>query len=180
MVTNSTASIVGAACGSNNSTLLYELAASKKTNATSYSWWYGSGSANGITPVSGDASKAYLSTGNYFSAGQVCVGINYNVSPWYASYCVNVAKCNSARTDENFEISSSIDLSNFPNPFNQETVITLPDTEAQIQVFSASGKEVISTTARNEFKFGSELGAGIYFVKVTFEGYSQTLKVMKD
>ena len=178
VVSTSTADIIGAVCGTNNATLVYEVAPSKRVNATSFNWWY-TGSSQSIFPVSGAAHKANLSTGNYFSAGQVCVGVNYSSAPWYANYCVNVAKCSSAREGEFETETNSV---SYPNPFETETIIQIPVTNsvAEVQVFDANGVLVLSEQSTGEFRFGNDLNAGVYLVKITYDGKSETMKVVKQ
>ncbi len=179
VVTNSAANIIGSVCGSNNATLTYEVSPSKKANATGFNWWY-TGSSNGIIPISGNASKVNLYTGSNFSSGQVCVGINYNGAPWYANYCVNVDKCSSARVGE-FEADVSKAIS-YPNPFTSETVIQIPVTTAaaEVQVYDANGVLMLSEKSTGEFRFGNDFESGIYLVKISYDGKSETIKVMKQ
>ena len=179
VVTNSAADIIGSVCGSNNTTLTYEVAPSKKANATGFNWWY-TGSSNGIIPVSGNASKVNLYTGSNFSSGQVCVGINYNGAPWYANYCVNVDKCSSARVGE-FEEGISKSIS-YPNPFTSETVIQIPvtDSAADVQVYDANGVLMLSEKSTGEFRFGNDFKSGIYLVRISYDGKSETMKVVKQ
>lgn len=174
--------VTSAACGSNNTTVLFEVNPANRANATSYNWWY-TGSSQNILPVSGAAYQANLATGNYFSAGQVCVGINYSSSPWYSSYCVNFSKCAGAREGDGGNELEESQAIGFPNPFTSEVVLQLPTAvnSAAIQVYNASGVLVVSTTVTGtSYTFGEELNAGIYFVKVNYAGKSETLKLVKE
>jgi hypothetical protein len=75
-----------------------------------------------------------------------------------------------------------------PNPFGSSTRIQLElpeDAQVQLQVVDVLGKfsESITTGAlkkgMHRFEFGSELQAGVYFVRLTVNGNSQTIKVLK-
>lgn len=177
-VSSSTADVSGPACGSNNTTLLYQLSAAKMTNATSYNWWY-TGSAQSITAVSGANYKANLVTGSNFGTGQVCVGVNYSVSPWYASYCVSVAKCAGAREDE---MGTTLNTIAFQNPFTNATTITLADANqtAKIQVYNANGVMIQEAIATGSYLFGGDLNTGLYVLRINIDGKTETIKLIKE
>lgn len=184
-VTSTPVTITGPACGNINSTLTYELSAAKRTNATGYNWYYSGGSSNGIIPVSGTPYKANLSTGSNFSAGQVCVGVNYNGAPYYATYCVSVTKCSAARmgaADAELSEVATEAIVSYPNPFSSEVTIQLPygNTPSRVQVYNASGMMVADETVVGEYKFGAQLNSGIYFVKVNTDHTTEMIKVVKE
>ncbi|MFN6943307.1 MAG: Ig-like domain-containing protein [Cytophagaceae bacterium] len=175
--------IAGPSCGDNNSVLSFELSASKRTNATGYNWYY-NGSVQSIIANPQARYLVNVSTGNWFSAGQLCVGVNYNGSPWYATFCVPVAKCSSARLgDDDFEweedaVSST---SAYPNPFSSETTIPLLyGKTTSIEVYNALGILVHQANASGEYTFGSNLASGIYSVKLTSDNNSKTIKIIKQ
>ena len=177
------ATISGPACGSKNQTLLYELEASKRVNATGYNWYY-TGSNQGLTTVSGAAYKVNMATGNSFSAGQLCVGVNYSTAPWYASYCIDVIACSSNREAaalDNVVLTES-KLTSYPNPFTTTSTIDLPagSSVASIQVLDATGKVVLTTQATGSVTFGNELSAGIYLVKVETSAKTEFIKIVKE
>jgi hypothetical protein len=173
--------ISGPACGSKNQTLQFELDASKRVNATGFNWYY-TGSNQGITPVSGAAYKANLATGNNFSAGQICVGVNYSSAPWHATYCINVGTCAALRegtTEQPLLANKSI---SFPNPFNTTSTIEFAhaNAAAKIQVLNAAGAVVLKTEATGSFTFGNDLKAGMYIVIMEFGDKTETIKVVKE
>lgn len=176
------ANISGPACGSNNQILLFEVSPALRTNATGFNWSF-SGAAQSIIPVNSTTTyKANLSTGNYFSGGQLCVGISYNGAPYYQSYCINVQACSSNRESSIEESIIESKLISFPNPFNSSSIIELatPSTVADIQVVDASGKVVLHTQATGSLTFGSEFSAGIYLVKIETSEKTEFIKVVKE
>src|SRR6185437_2957291 len=92
----STADITGPTCGGVNSTISFALNPSHRTSATSYSWYF-QGYTKSITPTTGAAYDVTISTGQYFTGGEVCVGVQYSGAPYYASYCMKVSECSNAR-----------------------------------------------------------------------------------
>ncbi len=179
-VTASAADINGPSCGSNYTTLTYEVAAVKRTNATSYNWWY-TGSAQSVNAVSGTPYQANVMTGNDFQAGQLCVGINYSGAPYYASYCINLSVCSGLR-GESAEFTESASEISYQNPFVNSTMITFPNPNqfANIQVMNASGLIVEEAQATGAYEFGSELKPGFYIVKINFENESKVVKLVKE
>lgn len=179
-VTNSTADITGPACATNNATLTYVLAPSKRVGATNYGWYF-TGSTQSFIP---SGYQTTLVTGSNYGAGQVCVGVGYNAAPWHTTYCITVPKCSGARMDESesewVEMPSANTVS-FPNPFDNEVTLTLPsDNEtATIEVFNANGNKVHNALTIGSYTFGNELGAGIYFVKIITLSKTETIKVVK-
>lgn len=173
-VTASTAAITGPACGSNGQTLQFVLSAINRVNATSYSWWYG-GSMQRLTPVAGSNFTANMVTGTNFSSGQVCVGVNYNAAPWYATYCVTVAKCANLREgeDEVFNIT-------YENPFSNSTVVNIGNSTAKIQIYNGSGALVKELSETGSFEFGKDVTPGIYMLKIDMGDKTEILKLIKQ
>jgi M6 family metalloprotease-like protein len=176
-----TADLTGPACGNNNADLTYELSATKRVSATSYNWWY-SGSSQNLTAVSGSPYQAVLATGNNFTSGQVCVGVNYSVWPWYSSYCVNVSVCSGTKAGTLFEELYEESISSYPNPFAEQTVITLPSSspEAYIQIYNMKGLEVFAGNVQGQLTIGENMAAGMYLVKIFSNGTYNTLKIVKQ
>ncbi len=179
-----TADINGPACGSNNQTVLFELNASKRVNATGYNWYY-TGSNQGVTPVSGSTYKVNVATGNNFSAGQLCVGVNYSSAPWYASYCINVATCSALRegtTDNASTTTVNTSSISYPNPFTTTSTIEFADrnASAKVQVVDATGIVVMKTQATGSFTFGTDFKPGMYLVTLEFSDKTESIKIMKE
>jgi M6 family metalloprotease-like protein len=179
-VTASSADINGPACGTNYSTLTYEVAASRRTNAISYNWWY-TGNAQSVNPVSGMTHQVNLTTGNNFQAGQLCVGINYDGAPYYQNYCINLSVCSGSR-EESAEFTEGTSAITYQNPFTNSTTITFPYANqfANIQVMNASGLIVEEAQATGAYEFGSELKTGFYIVKINFENETKVVKLIKE
>lgn len=91
VTSTSTADIIGPDCGTSGSVIAFQVNTSKRANAVSYSWYY-TGSGTVVSPPS-TPYQATLTGTSPFQAGQICVGVNYNVSPWYASYCKSITAC---------------------------------------------------------------------------------------
>jgi hypothetical protein len=177
------ADINGPACGSKNQTLLFELAAAKRVNATGYNWYY-TGSNQSITPVSGSAYKVNVATGNNFSAGQLCVGVNYSAAPWHATYCINVTTCSALREGAADDASIALNTNSvtYPNPFNTTSTIEFADknTSAKILVLDATGFVVMKTQATGSFTFGADFKPGMYLVTLEFSDKTESVKVVKE
>jgi|GEM_PF-4060695 len=179
-VVNSTADITGPACASNNSTITYELSPAKRANANGYGWYF-TGSTQSFNP---SGYQTTLITGSNYGAGQVCVGVNLSTSPWYTTYCITVPKCSSARlaeTENDWMEFTSANTVSFPNPFENEVTLTLSsDYEtASIEVFNMNGIKVHNAQVTGSYTFGNELTAGIYFVKISSQSKTETIKVVK-
>ncbi len=176
----STADINGPACGSNYSTLSYEVGASRRTNATSYNWWY-TGNTQSVNAVSGTPYQVNISTGNNFQAGQLCVGINYSGAPYYASYCINLSVCSSSR-EESAEFTESVGAISYQNPFINSTTITFPNANqfANIEVLNGNGQVIDQVQATGAYEFGSDLKPGFYIVKINFENETKVVKLIKE
>jgi M6 family metalloprotease-like protein len=179
-VTALLADINGPACGSNYATLSYEVESSKRTNATSYNWWY-TGNAQSVNAVSGSPYQVHISTGNNFQAGQLCVGINYSGAPYYASYCISLSVCSGSR-EESAEFMESKSEISYQNPFTNSTMITFPNANqmASIEVLNGNGHIIEQTQATGAYEFGNELKPGFYIVKISFEHETKVVKLVKE
>ena len=72
---NPGADLIGPDCVRANDIKAFEVNARNLPNATNFSWWC-NGSTQSITPT--QPGKATYSFGQWFTGGQVCVGINYS------------------------------------------------------------------------------------------------------
>ena len=169
--------IIGADCGANNTSITYELNATRRTNVTSYTWWY-TGSAASTTIVSGIPYRAVVQTGVNFSAGQICVGVNLSVSPWYTSYCKAISKC---ATVARVAGTSSVTVS--PNPTQGAFTLTASEDVASYSVSNAAGNVLLQgrTLAKGaRLQLGSQLSAGNYVVTILFKnGKMETKNLQK-
>lgn len=183
-VTFQVAALYGPSCGTDNSSLLYELSSDMITNAINYSWYY-TDSSYGVTPASGTPYKAHLNAGGYFTSGNVCVNVVYTngtYSSYSTSYCFAVAKCSGIGEDE-FEVLD-VDAYDMPviiyqNPFNHSTVIDFGGETAGVQVLSSTGVLIEETTASGSCQFGENLIPGRYLVRLNFANTSRVLKLIK-
>jgi len=111
---------------------------------------------------------------------------NYNVQ----SYVTIIDTFYSvAINNVNGEIPSEFSLSqNYPNPFNPRTVISfqLPTvSDVMLKVYDATGKEIATLVNERlqpgtyETTFdGSGLNSGVYFYKLTTDGFSETKRMI--
>ncbi|MCY7352939.1 MAG: cellulase family glycosylhydrolase, partial [Cytophagaceae bacterium] len=88
-----TGDILGPDCVALNSVVNFEINASNRNNVSSYSAWWSNGSAVSITNPAGQPWKAMVSFGAGFTGGELCVGVNYSVAPWYKQFCKTVTVC---------------------------------------------------------------------------------------
>ena len=93
--------------------------------------------------------------------------------------------------DKQIEIVSSIDLSNFPNPFNPTTTIEYSiqnDSKVELSIFNIKGQK-IKTIAHNEFtkgnhstiwngvdESGKSVSSGVYLYKLIVDGKTEAVK----
>ncbi len=175
--------IVGPACGSNNSTLSFELSAAKRTNSTGYNWWYTGGTLS-IAPVSGSAFKATILTGSNFSAGDICVGVNYSASPWYASYCKTVTKCVSARMASGEVDAETMDKALVaPNPTADQFNLNIVSDVESVSVVNEIGQTVYQKSnllAGENVSLGENFQSGIFMLSIRYSnGISETKRIVK-
>ena len=190
-VTTSTATedIIGSLCASINNVKTYTLSSANMTNATTYAWWC-TGSTQSITPVSGQPQSVSINFGQWFTGGQVCVGVNYSASPWYKQYCKNVTVCSASgriSINEMFlikEASTDTEDIVFPNPSNDEFSFTANKNVKKLIVNDFLGREKITMDAvskNQKVTFGRNLPSGMYLIHLFYEDNSQnTIKVLKE
>jgi hypothetical protein len=163
--------INGPGCGKPLQTLSYTLDASKRTNVTNYSWWF-TGSSDAVTK-SADGVSASIKLSQYYTTGQVCVGVNLSVSPYYTQYCRSINTC-AARIGQSDEESSEETnvLHMYPNPAANEVTIDMTMVPEKIELVNSLGKVVlVSTQTDLETKiYTSALEQGTYSVKVYSNG----------
>jgi hypothetical protein len=184
VITVATGDIIGVDCGTKNTSGSYQLSASDKINATSYSWWY-TGSVQSVTPVSTDNSKATVVFGSGFSAGNLCVGVNYNAAPWYKQYCKALAVCG-ARTDVSMLSVETTDASQFiiaPNPSNTSFLISSGEKIISLVIADCNGMIVHTNASIEEgesISVGDKFSPGLYFVKILYlSGRTEVKRIQK-
>ncbi len=70
----------------------------------------------------------------------------------------------------------------FPNPFNHETRLSIPESAkaAKLEVYNTLGVSVDVLDFEKEIVFGKDLAPGIYYVKLNSAGQSEMIKVVKE
>lgn len=178
--------ISGPDCGVKNTSGSYALAAANKTGATSYSWWY-TGSAQSLTPVAGDASKVTVNFGNSFAPGNLCVGVNYSIAPWFKQYCKAITSCNT-KMDESLMVEDMnvaiAELTIAPNPSTHDFMVTFPQAVQSYALVNDLGTVVkqggVAETGASLFINGDILAEGLYTLIVRYQtGETVSKKVQK-
>lgn len=95
-------------------------------------------------------------------------------------YCVNVAKCTNAREGEYVAEEEVFTLESYPNPFTNQTTVKFNGYNANIKVYNPQGVLIIDTLAQEEYQFGANLDKGIYLIKTTTKGNTETIRVIKE
>ena len=96
----------------------------------------------------------------------------------HSGYSKRVAETTDFGTD-------TFELRSWPNPSSEQFYLRLDSANTvdviEINVFDVSGKQVYRKTgnANEEYHFGSNLDAGLYFVNVTQAGRTQQVKLVK-
>ncbi len=175
--------LIGPDCGAANATISFELNPARRTSATSYAWWF-QGYTQSITPVAGSTYKVNIQTGQYFTGGQVCVGVSYSVAPYSATYCKAITKCASgARLDDLAMTEEMAAVNISPNPSSSSFTITAGQDIQTITVIDSRGIIAFTTgglTAGQSLYFGDQLSNGLYIVNIQYSsGKVESKKVQK-
>jgi hypothetical protein len=176
-----TADLIGPGCVYQNAVQIFEVNANKLANATNFSWW-NTGSTKSITVV--QPGKASIDFGPGYSGGQVCVGINYSVSPWYVQYCKDVAVCpgtpptTPTNQSPNVALTSPVTNATFTAPATITLTASASDSDgsvAKVEFYNGSTKLGESTSVPYKFVWSS-VGAGTYALtaKATDNGGATT------
>jgi hypothetical protein len=176
--------IVGPDCGSNNTTISFTLNESKRASVTSYNWWY-TGSAASTTMATGAPYSVNIQTGSNFSSGEVCVGVNLSVAPWYTQYCKSILKCNGAREGAIEDISTN-ELSEttiYPNPSEEQFMIIAKRSVEKLIVINELGETVYQMSDIPQGQMillGEKFMAGMYMVIIQYsDGNREFKRVVK-
>ena len=182
----STASIIGPDCGAINSTINFELNASERTGATSYSWWF-QGYTQSIAQVVGSPYEVNIQTGPYFSGGQVCVGIAYNIAPYSNTICKSITTCSSAKISGNNifadEQSNAVSTNVSPNPSTSSFTLLAGEDVQSFKVMTNTGTVLLngnSLKAGQSISFGESLSTGFYILSIQYSsGRTETKNIQK-
>lgn len=152
----------------------FELDASQRVNATSYSWWF-SGPGLGLTATVAEGFKGRGTTGADITSGDVCVGVNYTSG--YKTFCKAINKCVSAREDNEPEAST---VSN-----NGATTLSVNSSKdiASISIVTVTGavvQTVNNVSKGQELELFQSIPAGLHLVYIQYaDGTKDIQKVLK-
>lgn len=174
VVITSIEGVIGPDCGTRNSTLRYSISSSALTGATAYSWWL-NGYAQNVTPLAANPSQVDIQTGAYFNDCQLCVGITYNVAPYYKTYCKQIISCYPASVLPSALIG--------PNPTEAEFSLTVPESVSSISILDMNGNTVYTHGKLLEgetVQYGKSLTPGLYSVNIVYaSGRIEVLRIQK-
>lgn len=150
---SSASDLIGPDCVSTNAVKTYSLNSNLLANATAYSWWC-TGSTQQLTQA---GSQVTINFGTSFTGGQVCVGVNYSVSPWYKQYCKDVTVCTGtppvtppANQAPTVSLTSPVNAATFTAPATINLTAQASDSDgsvAKVEFFNGSTKVGESTAA---------------------------------
>ncbi|MFL5729663.1 MAG: Ig-like domain-containing protein [Cytophagaceae bacterium] len=171
--------VIGPDCGKVNSTISFELNANRRNSATSYAWWF-QGSTQKITPVAGTPYKVDIQTGPYFTGGQVCIGVNYSVAPYSATYCKMINVCSPSLRSAVVSLAES---SVTPNPSTESFTLTAAENVSSFNILNDLGQVVLHGNDISEgasLSIGQQLPAGLYVMLIQYSsGRTEIKKIQK-
>ncbi|MEN9612962.1 MAG: hypothetical protein RLZZ628_3776 [Bacteroidota bacterium] len=184
---NTNTDLIGVNCANLNDVTVFELNANQRANATNYNWWC-NGSTQSIVPVSGQPYKATFSFGQWFTGGNVCVGVNYAQAPWYKQFCKNITRCTKATIGSTGAVSDGGKDGNvalvmrvtYPNPTKDKFTFTTDAPLQSLRVLDHLGRENLifkDLEAYQTLDFGANLPVGVYFLEIL--EVNQVKKVLK-
>jgi len=160
--------ILGPDCGAKNSTVEFEINPANRVNVTSYSNWWSNGGSVTITNPAGQPWKATVTFGSGYAGGEVCVGVNYSVAPWYKQFCKTVPVCTGTPPPTNqppsVNLTSPANNASFTAPATVSLAASASDadgTVSKVEFFQGSTKLGEDATAPYEFSWTS-VAAGSY------------------
>lgn len=171
--------ISGPSCMNKYENARFELKADLRTNASGYNWYFRDGAYQTLQPVPGAAYSTDLSTGQWFTGGQLCIGVNYAGYPYYKEYCVHISLCNNALRASREEPEAVI----APNPSESAFVLTVTKPVRLLTVSNSFGQIVYTTSDVAEgsaVELGKEFSGGTYTIQLNYADHTQEyLKVVK-
>ncbi len=173
--------IIGSDCGKNSASGSYSLNVSDRANATNYNWWY-TGSTQSITAVANQPYNATMTYGNSFSSGQLCVGVNYSISPWYKQYCKNISICPvNIGTPQSLSAVEEAKTIASPNPSSDNFKLTLKKLATLITITDSKGVVTDQYAACEEsMEFGQELSEGMYTAFIHYyDNTTESIRLLK-
>ncbi len=173
--------ILGDDCAVKNGTANFELNPDYMSGANNISWWFSGSSSSVISPASAPHTVE-VTMSEYYKGGEVCVGLNLDVAPWYTSYCKPVGVCSQSE----FKEPTAIEVNEYPNPMIDDEITVDVSEESgdilSISIVNESGEVKYSSTnfvSGNSIQLES-LPAGTYHLKLVCENgvvYKKLLKL---
>jgi hypothetical protein len=160
---------------------LSEINVDLTTSATNYVWTY-SGTGVTVSAISGFKNKVNILAALGATSGDVCVGVNYSVSPNYKKYCKTVTICPSgARYDDSTEeLKEHYEL--HQNDLD-EFVLKVAKDAKEFKIFDVSGKLVYNVqnlSVGYDYKFGDNISNGIKVLIIYYtDGTYESVKISK-
>ena len=177
---NTNVNLIGINCVNRNEVTVFELNSNQRANATNYNWWC-NGSTQSIVPVAGQPYKATFSFGQWFTGGNVCVGVNYSQSPWYQQFCKNITRCTRPTIEAAVsDGGTSVMRRPYPNPSSDGFSLTTDLPFESLRVIDQLGRERLIFNPLEAFQtlnFGENLPIGIYFLEI--KALNQPLEIIK-
>ncbi|MCU0428907.1 MAG: T9SS type A sorting domain-containing protein [Cytophagaceae bacterium] len=177
-VTEPLLEINGPSCVSTGQPVTYQLRSDLLTNATSQQWWVAAdASSNG----SNTGTSYTFTPGQYYTSGaNVCAGVNYNVSPWYKTYCRALPLCNARVVEEGQEFVHEITV--YPNPSSNDFTLRTNQNIASVMLVNSIGKTVFAqkrVEGNADFVFGNEVPAGLYHLVIEFTSGKKEVRIIE-
>lgn len=141
----------------------------------------------GLTQTATNAWTLVSGTYTATSTGSVTLDIFQNVIGIYNDVAIDDINFSAGSSTGIFDGNSEAkwDIQAVPNPFGEETTISVPSTdpsEIRAEIYTTSGI-LLSThyfQPTEKFTLGKELNTGMYFIKLNQNNVSQTVKVLKQ
>jgi chitinase len=160
--------ILGPDCVAKATTVEFEINAANRNNVSSYSAWWSNGASVSISNPAGQPWKATVTFGSGYAGGDLCVGVNYSVAPWYKQFCKSVPVCTGppppANQPPTVSLTSPANGATFTAPASINLSASAADadgTVSKVEFFQGSTKLGEDATAPYEFAW-TNVAAGSY------------------
>lgn len=149
--------------------------------ASSYLWQI---TPAGSTIVSGQNTTSLNATWGSSNGTVLCTPMNACGSSKTKTFAVNVP-CRLGNEQRGNDISASMELIAYPNPFSDKINIELnsdDDSAVKIKVSDVAGRIIYEQmiNANNVYMLGDNVSNGIYFVEARQRGRVKTIRVVKN
>ncbi|MBE7171227.1 MAG: cellulase family glycosylhydrolase [Williamsia sp.] len=174
--------ISGPDCAGKNDVKVFQVSAANQANATNYSWWF-----NGYTQsIASSGARATFNFGPYFTGGQVCVGVNYAVAPYYRQLCKTVSVCSGTATAGWTPATAQQEVASsqvYPSLSSSSFTLAADKNILQVEVIDHWGRQYERMGRQpmgQRTRFGQQLAAGMYLVQIRYEDKSMRIvKIVK-